>query len=412
MAPLADGTVATSTNPLEPLAFIASTAMPPRAGTPAGTIDLRTEIRALDGMQKEAVVLQRSPRGATWRLVSDEGPYLNGTDYAPYPLAFFAAGMQFCFLNQLAREAHAAGVGWGSVVVRLDNWYSMTGSALHGDMVGGARPADLLVELGSDAPPDVVARVVSVAAATSPALAVLRDPMNNTFSLVANGREVPLADLRAAPLAGVVDPRDTFDALRPASPPTWWPEIITKLTAAGAVHGVSGGAGTSLQPQQKRILHVHSVGRMIDDARLETEVRLIHPIGSTFRFLGEGWRAEGHADSAPPALAYLAAGIGFCFMTQLGRYAHIVKQRVRAVRAVQDCAFQPRHDGRWTARPVETHVFLDADEPDGAAARLVRMGEQTCFLHAAMRGGFQTRVRATLNGQELPLDSGETGTTD
>ena len=31
--------------------------------------------------------------GVTWRLVSDEGPYLNGHDAAPCPLAFLSVGM-------------------------------------------------------------------------------------------------------------------------------------------------------------------------------------------------------------------------------------------------------------------------------------------------------------------------------
>lgn len=31
-------------------------------------------------------------------------------------------------------------------------------------------------------------------------------------------------------------------------------------------------------------------------------------------------------DAAPSPLAYLAAGVAFCFMTQLGRYAEIMKE--------------------------------------------------------------------------------------
>ena len=43
-----------SANPLEPLVFVAAGGAPAPAGTPAGMIDLRIEIRALEGMQKEA----------------------------------------------------------------------------------------------------------------------------------------------------------------------------------------------------------------------------------------------------------------------------------------------------------------------------------------------------------------------
>lgn len=46
--------------------------------------------RCLEGMQKEALV--RVGESPPWRMVSDEGPYLEGTDLAPFPLAFFTPG--------------------------------------------------------------------------------------------------------------------------------------------------------------------------------------------------------------------------------------------------------------------------------------------------------------------------------
>ena len=72
---------------------------------PAGRVSVRTEVCSLEGMQKEALV--RVGTGRTWRMVSDEGPYLDGTDLAPFQLAFFSAGMQFSFLSQLVQGARA-----------------------------------------------------------------------------------------------------------------------------------------------------------------------------------------------------------------------------------------------------------------------------------------------------------------
>ena len=40
---------------------------------PAGRVSVCTEVRALEGMQKEALVRVGSARA--WRMVSDEGPY-------------------------------------------------------------------------------------------------------------------------------------------------------------------------------------------------------------------------------------------------------------------------------------------------------------------------------------------------
>ena len=50
------------------------------------------EARKLAGHQKEAVVHEGSA-GSRWRLASDEGKHLTGTDLAPFPLGFFNAGL-------------------------------------------------------------------------------------------------------------------------------------------------------------------------------------------------------------------------------------------------------------------------------------------------------------------------------
>ena len=41
---------------------------------------LRTWVRSLSGFQKEALICS-AKTGDTWRLVSDEGPYLNAVSY-------------------------------------------------------------------------------------------------------------------------------------------------------------------------------------------------------------------------------------------------------------------------------------------------------------------------------------------
>ena len=52
-------------------------------------LSFRTAARALEGMQKEAVVTCANT-GTAWRMLCDEGPWLNGTDLAPFPLGFSA----------------------------------------------------------------------------------------------------------------------------------------------------------------------------------------------------------------------------------------------------------------------------------------------------------------------------------
>ncbi|MDP1569316.1 MAG: hypothetical protein Q8L86_04870 [Vicinamibacterales bacterium] len=379
---------------------VAASGAPATAGDRSG-VRVHGVFRALEGMQKEAMVGTDGPDGAWWRLVSDEGPYLNGTDLAPYPLAFFAAALQVSFLSELDRAAATAGVALSAVATHLDTRYTMAGSALRGDMTGGAEPAALRVSLATDAPADVVARLVLDAEASSPAHAVMRVPAESRFTLVANGRDVALPGAEAAPVPAV-DPRPVFDTMRRASPDTWWPGIITRTVASPLVHGAPGGAGSSLQAEQKRTLHVVSTGGRAGAGAMAVDVGLRQPVGSTFRFLAPA-RGVGRAgEPAPSALVYLAAGVGFCFLTQLGRYAHITKQKVHGVRLAQASEFRRSVRGRWTPQPVTTGVFLDSDGDDADAARMVAMGRQTCFLHAAMRAALPTRMEVVLNGRPLP----------
>ena len=81
-----------------------------RAATIAGSASardvFRIEARTMGGHQKEVVVTE-GVGGATWRLTSDEGAILKGTDLAPFPLAFFNAGLHADFVNRALAIARA-----------------------------------------------------------------------------------------------------------------------------------------------------------------------------------------------------------------------------------------------------------------------------------------------------------------
>ena len=89
--------------------------------TSDGIARIRTFARTLEGMQKEAVI-QYGPTGAIWRVVCDEGPWLNGTDLAPFPLAFFSAGMAASLMADLVDEAGERGVPADTLGFTQDNF--------------------------------------------------------------------------------------------------------------------------------------------------------------------------------------------------------------------------------------------------------------------------------------------------
>jgi uncharacterized OsmC-like protein len=262
-------------------------------------------------------------------------------------------------------------------------------------MIGGALPVEICVNVESAAAANDVQRLVALAEQSSPAQRYMTEPLVNTFALIHNGRTVPVKDVAESSGERPNEPTSLIEQLRPSPTNTYAEDIIIKLDSAESVFGVEGGAGSSLQATQKRTLHVRGVCTLRADGLKEVKIQLFKPLGSSFRFLGDDTGQE----RAPSSLAYLAAGVGFCFMTQIGRYAAITKQDLKAYSIVQDTVYQIHRDGS-VAEPVDTHTFLRGDETDEIAQKTLAMSERTCFLHAAMRGSNQTKTTVKWN---LPL---------
>jgi uncharacterized OsmC-like protein len=160
----------------------------------------------------------------------------------------------------------------------------------------------------------------------------------------------------------------------------------------------TGFAGSSLSEQQDRVLHLRGICRLREDGVKQVEQRLYNPHGTIFHFLCDEAPENGGRGTAPDAATYISAGIAFCFMTQIGRYAKIAKQDLRDYRIVQDAHFSLGGASGGTgvageADPIETHLHLQSGEDDDFARTALDMGEQTCFLHALCRTELKTRIR-------------------
>ena len=361
----------------------------------------RTCARALAGMQKEAVV---SPAvGPAWRMVCDEGPYLLGTDLAPFPLAFFCVGMLSGYATELLALAkgHSLPADWELV---QDNRYTMEGSATAGTMRGAALPVELELRAGSEENHGALQALLVDAVAASPAGALLRATHNGRFALQHNGKVLqPARVLATTPSA--VCPMD-FDLLQPAPAHAFPSDIISKLQSAPLREGVSGGVGSSLTNDQKRTLHMQGRCRQRDDGLLEITVELFSPLGSRFRFLVEPGE-ECKVPRAPSPAMYLSAGIAFCYLTQMGRYAHIVRKPLTDYRLVQDSAFGLPGASSGSGRACSTdalltEVFIQSTADDEFAKSVVSMSEQTCFLHAACREVVPVRIKGLRSNVQSP----------
>ncbi|HUF96215.1 MAG TPA: OsmC family protein [Acidimicrobiia bacterium] len=350
-------------------------------------VPVRTWVRSLAGMQKEALVINGAT-GRAWRLVSDEGPYLDGHDRAPCPLCTFITGLVASYMNEITALAPARDIAISDAKLTVDTFYSMEGSALQGTMMGGAAAPRLVAQIASDADAEAVRRLVLDAVATSPATGLFKGVLNSRFNLSHNGDEITVGSVEALNAPIEPDPGQAFDLVEVADVATA-ENLMIRRKPADEVEGVPGGAGSSLQESQSRRLHVRAVCTVREDGVKEIVENLFSPIGSEFRFLSDEAPGFGGSGLAPDASTYLSAGLGFCFMTQFGRYARITKRRLDEYRIVQDTHFTPGaaggRDVPARAEPVETHVYLVTPEEEDFSRRTLDMGEQTCFLHATCR---------------------------
>jgi len=336
---------------------------------------LRTSVRSLSGFQKEALV-HSAKTGDTWRLVSDEGPYLNGHDAACCPLAFLSVGMVASFMNE---------------VQAYDNYYTMKGSMPRRTMVGGAENIELQVEIDCDLDDDQLNRFLMDATFASPLNGLMRGQLNSLFKLAKNGQELSCGKAKELEDSLLPDPVDLFAALKAQ------PSDLNLLETVGATpkKEVEGGTATgssSLSDEQNRRLNIGAVATLREDGIKDIQQMQYSPYGTSFRLLSS---EDGRA---PDANTLISAGIAFCFMTQFGRFVSMLKLDLPDYRIVQDSHFSLGGASGGTGKPgdadpLETHVFLHTSESDETAQEMLDISEQTCFLHAFCRTDLKTKLK-------------------
>lgn len=357
---------------------------------------LRTWVRTISGFQKEALVTS-ARTGDTWRMVSDEGSHLNGFDAAPPPLAFLTTGMVAAYMNEVTALAKLDNIAIRKLRLIQNNYYTMHGSMPKRTMVAGALPIDLTVEIDCDLSDAALNQFLMNAVHASPLNGLMRGEHQSLFTLSKNGNELAPAVVDPLDAPMLPDPGDHFaKAALAASPLTMMaPE---GLTPEKPLDGGTATPSIGLANEQHRLLNLAAVCTLRDDGLKDIQQLLYSPRGTTFRFLSDEAEVNGGQGGAPDANSYISAGIGFCFMTQFGRFITILKLDLQDYRIVQDTHFSlggatggTRQAG--TADPVETHVFLTTSESDDVAREMLDISEQTCFLHAFCRTDLKTKLK-------------------
>lgn len=351
---------------------------------------LRTWVRSLSGFQKEALV-RSAKTGTTWRLVSDEGPYLNGHDAAPCPLAFLSCGMVASYMNEIIALAEMQQVEIRKLRLIQDNFYTMKGSMPKRTMVGGAEPVELRVEIDCDLDDQALNTFLMNAVHASPLNGLMRGQLESLFKLSKNGKQLPTAKVAELDEPIFPDPGNHFAKSAPVQLALTPMEPVGPTPKKDVVLGTSATAG-SLADEQDRRLNIGAVAVLREDGIKDIQQMQYSPYGTSFRFLSS---EDGRA---PDANTLISAGIGFCFMTQFGRFVSMLKLDLPDYRIVQDTHFSLGGASGGTGKageadPIETHVYLETTEPDETAQEMLDISEQTCFLHAFCRTDLKTKLK-------------------
>lgn len=353
---------------------------------------IRVAVRSLTVMQKEAFVAS-SRTGLTWRLASDEGAYLDGYDEAPCPLAFLSVGMVSSYMNEITALATQRGITICDIRLIQDNFYTMSGSGARGTLAGGAKDVALEVQIDADADAQTLQVLTYDAISASPLNGLMRGTIESLFSLTHNGRDLTPDKARRTVAPVPADPGAIF-TVPEIVPPGGWSHLIVRtgeISPKGApVPSAAKNPKDAAPPFPVIQLCVSATRR--SDGMTEISQSLCNPQGSIFRFLSD------ETGRAPDAETYISAGIAFCFMTQLGRYAKAVKKNIHDYRILQDSHFSlaGASDGTGkagSAAPLETHCYLETEHEDSFARVVLDMAEQSCFLHAFCKTDLKARVR-------------------
>ena len=351
---------------------------------------VRTTVNSLTVFQKEATV-SSAQSAQTWRFTSDEGKYLMGHDAAPAPLAYLTVGMVASYMTELMALAQHRAIDLANVKLVQDNFYSMEGSMRAGTMMAGADHVHLEVVLSSSKPQTVLNALIFDAISASPLNGLMRGEKESLFTLTHNGKEIATNKALKSDSSPLVAPDLTYALPLEAGA---WDEIIVRGARSPKLKTSKDEAGSSLKDKQSRLLHLRGICTVREDGIKVIEQHLYNPHGSIFTFLSD---EEGRA---PNATSYISAGIGFCFMTQFGRFAKMNDSKMEHYSIIQDAHFSlggasGKTGKSGTADPLETHVYIKSGEFDEQAKYMLDMSEQTCFLHAFCRTDLKTKVKLT-----------------
>ena len=361
-----------------------------------GKTTYTTHARQMALFQKEALV-QEGYKGSRWRLSSDEGKHLSGTDLAPFPLGFFNAALHCDLTGRIRQFAKRDTITLDKIDMEVSNFYYMTGSFLKGDATGHAEPPLIEISIKANTSAKKINKVILDALTASPFIYGYRNKLHSRFSLFINGTQKILSNLPNCPIEAAEDPFMIYQTTpAPASDGKFMDGIIRKTGEELEGKITKAPTGTTTKIIRNIYGESHSTGgasTVIADTVLGLPGMTRFEIGSD----------EGN-NSAPSGLGHLCAGVSFCFLTQLHRYIEHQKFSISGMRLTQTVDFEVSEEngsqiGKMAA--VDTHLYMNGDTSEEEYERLLELSAKSCYLHATLATPLEPKVEISLNGKNI-----------
>ena len=354
--------------------------------------------RQMDILQKESIGYEGDLNSTSFRLTSDEGKHLNGTDLAPFPLGFFNASIHGDIVGTIMKQAASQGLKIDNIDCEVLNSYYLTGSFVKGDGKGHAEPTTINLDITTSENQDDIKNLILSASKMAPVLAGLRTPLKNTFALYANGRRKDLSSLNESSKTDAEDPYQQYKVEpSPSNSDNYSDRMIVKTgeVSAGTVEPVDGynvpksQDGNAENPKFNKIIRT-IVGKSSTNANSKiVEVDTVLGLPGMTHFVIS---SDIDGIIAPSPVNVMGAAISFCFLTQTHRYIHHQKFAIEGLRMSQYATFKENSDGTVEMMPLDTHLYMNGTAPDEHNEKLIDMSERTCYLHATLCEALEPKI--------------------
>ncbi len=371
-------------------------------GTTTNSEDLNktfvSHTRQMALLQKETIGYEGDLNSHSWRLTSDEGGHLKGSDLAPFPLGFFNASIHGDVVGRILKTAKKESITIDEIKCEVKNSYYLTGSFVKGDGKGHAEPTEINLEIKSPENKSKIERLVNSCTKKSPVLTALRTSLKNTFSLIANGRRKKLSNLNESEKNNPEDPYQFYTKQpSPNEKETYSKRMILKTgkVSDGKIEPVDGynvSASSGDVPGNENFNKIIRtiVGNSCTKANDDTvEVDTVLGLPGMSHFIIS---MDINGVKAPSPVNIMGAAISFCFLTQTHRYIHHQKFNIEGLRMSQYITFKESSNGSLEILPLDTHLFVNGTASDEDNEKLIDMSERTCYLHATLAGNLDSKI--------------------